>query len=176
MQLIAHQELTSAAASITFSSIPATFTDLYLVVSARTDVSSVFGYAKIKFNGSSSSYSIRGLQGDGSSAYSFNNSIFFWNLAGASATASTFGNASFYIPNYTSAANKSISHDGVFENNATGAHATIQAGLWSVTDPITSISLSSSNSGLADAGNFVSGSSATLYGITAGSSGGVTVS
>ena len=34
--LIAHTELTGTQASVTFSSIPATFTDLLLVGSART--------------------------------------------------------------------------------------------------------------------------------------------
>ena len=175
MQLIESKTLGSAQASIEFTNIPQTFTDLLLVVSARTDVASIYGYAKLKFNNSTANYSMRYLQGDGSSAYSGSSSTFFWNLAGANATSSTFGNASFYIPNYTAAVNKSVSHDGVFENNGTGAHATIEAALWSVTDAITSITLSSSNSGLADAGNFVQYSSASLYGITKGSDGTTTV-
>jgi hypothetical protein len=47
----------------------------------------------------------------------------------------------------------------------------VNAGLWNNTAPITSITLGSLNSA-----SFVTNSSATLYGITKGSSGGVTVS
>jgi len=62
MQLISHQELDSAAASITFSSIPDTFTDLYLKLSLRgTSTNTYPRWMLYQFNGSTSGYSARTL-------------------------------------------------------------------------------------------------------------------
>jgi hypothetical protein len=171
MQLIAHQELTSAAASITFSSIPATFTDLKLVLSLRSNVSGLNRNILINPNGSSANGTSRILLGDGSGVGSGTNTrITGRDLPGNTATSNTFGNAEFYIPNYTSNVAKSISADTVMENNATTVVMSISANLWNVTDAITSLVI------LAEAGDLMQYSSATLYGILAGSSGGVTVS
>jgi hypothetical protein len=169
MQLIAHQELASAAASITFSSIPQTFTDLYLVFSLRGN-QTVTRTAQLKFNTSTAGFSTRTLLGNGSSASSFTATNRFAQIAGTDSTASTFTNDALYIPNYASAANKSFSIDHVRENNATASSQEITAGLWSNTAALTSVEI------FPDVGSFVTGSSATLYGILAGSSGGVVVS
>ena len=169
MQLIAHQDLTSAASSITFSSIPETFTVLYLVYSLRGSDSAV-RTSLILFNSSSSSFSERSLRGDGASATSFTATNRLGEINGTSNTANTFTNDAIYIPNYTSSAAKSYSVDHTRENNATAASLEITAGLWNVTDPITSITLDR------NVGNFVAGSSATLFGVLAGSDGIVSVS
>jgi hypothetical protein len=176
MQLIARQELTSAAASITFSSIPQTYTDLYLVFSgrhSRTD----FPLAEIqlRFNGLSTNQSARELRGLGgvgvqSNTYSY---IPLSNIPSSSNTANTFSSTAIYIPNYTAEANKSVSLDNVSESNNTATFSFdlgIVAGLWQNTAAITSLGLQTGS------GNLVSGSSATLYGILAGSDGIVTVS
>ena len=70
---IATQTVTgSAAASITFNSIPSTYTDLVLVSSCSTDYSGATNL-RYKFNGSTGSiYSGIFLTGDGSSAASSN--------------------------------------------------------------------------------------------------------
>jgi hypothetical protein len=179
--LIAHTELTGSQASIVFSSIPATFTDLYLVTSLRDEVSGVADAMTIYFNASTSGYSVRRLYGNGSGSFSDTEAkrsatspgsrIVVNSVAGATATANTFANNGIYIPNYRSAAAKSVSADGVTENNATTSDLGIIAGLWSGTDAITTITIEPYSSV-----NFVQFSSATLYGITAGSSGGVVVS
>jgi hypothetical protein len=183
MQLIAHQELASAAASITFSSIPQTFTDLYLKVSGRCDRNVFsFSYVYLQFNSSGSGYTYRALQGDGSSVNSYNQAtgglttvaLIAGGVSQANNTADTFGNSGFYIPNYTGSTAKSVSVDGVSETNATGATAQITAGLWSGTDAITQIEIKPWQSG--SLFNWTSGTSATLYGILAGSDGIVTVS
>jgi hypothetical protein len=174
--LIAHTELTSSQASITFSSIPATFTDLKLVFSLRGDASSAYNDSFVQFNGDTGgNYSFRRLYGTGSSAASdaaSSGSNFgrVGSSVGSTSTASTFANGEVYIPNYRSSAAKSFSSDGVTENNGAGAFQVIYADLYSGTSPITSLTLN----GLST--NFISGSSATLYGITAGSSGRVVVS
>lgn len=169
MQLIQTQTLGSSQAAITFSSIPASFTDLVLVCSLRTDTSN--GDIGIKFNGSTANFSNRYLAGTGSSAAA---GTVYGNYIGEAArstyTASTFGNFATYIPNYRSSIAKSYSSDAVSENNATGAIQAITAGLWNVTDAITSLELYQLNGA-----NLVQYSSASLYGITKGSNGIVTV-
>jgi hypothetical protein len=171
MQIIQHQELASSQASITFSSIPTTFTDLVVVYSLRLDAAE--DYFGVELNGSASNFTLRSLFGNGSTATSDSRSDgLIGNTANKSTfTSSTFSNGQLYIPNYRSSANKSLSNDTVTENNATEAGQRITALLWSITDPITSITLNA-----AGANNFVQYSSATLYGIKSGTDGIVTVS
>lgn len=171
MQVIQHQELTGTASSIEFTSIPQTFTDLVLIVSARADGS---GYAyevsdtTLYFNTSSSNFTYRTLFGTGSSVSSDTTPHNF--TTGANATANTFGSMQFYIPNYTSSNNKSFSVDSVTEHNGTITRQYIAAGLWSQTAAITSLKIAPAINA------FVQYSSATLYGITKGSDGIVSVS
>lgn len=167
MNLIAKQTVGSGgAASVTFSSIPQTFTDLKLVVSARSSASGNYASIRVSFNGTAytSNFSAKGLYGNGSSAASENwtQSDFLW-ATGSSATASTFASNEIYIPNYTSSNNKSMSVDMVTENNATTALAYLLAGLWSNSAAITSITLTSASGTLAEFSEF------TLYGISSSS-------
>ncbi len=149
-------------ASITFSSIPTTYTDLVVLVSCRSSQVGAFAdYGKITFNSSSSTFSYRDFYGNGTTASSTNgavNTIFVYQ--GNAATASTFGNASIYIPNYTGSNNKSFSIDSVVENNGTTAYQTITAGLWSTTTAINSVGLAPAS------GTWLEHSTFTLYGIS----------
>jgi len=173
---IQHIEVPSGGqASIVFSSIPATYTDLKVVLSARTDSSTfvVVDTAILYFNTDTSStanYTMRTLWGDGTNATSDTTKRGAF-ITGATATSSTFGSVQYYIPNYTAAVNKSVSIDGVSETNGTTAYQGIHAWLWSNTAAIDTITLKAETGG-----NFVQYTSATLYGILKGSSGGVTVS
>jgi hypothetical protein len=159
-ELISSYAATGSVSSISFTSIPSTYTDLVLKVSARTTNLSDDAVV-IKFNGSSSTYSMLRLDGNGSSASSDNNTT---NIRGvtndAGKTASTFGSWEIYIPNYAGSTNKSASLDAVSENNATAASAQLVAGLWSTTSAITQIDLTSFNSA-----SFVQYSTAYLYGV-----------
>jgi hypothetical protein len=174
---IAHTEVGSGgAANITFSSIANTFTDLALFVSLRSNQADTYDYIELTFNGSTSNYSLRSLYAAGSGGAvsgSVSGKTFMeaGMAGGNSATSSTFGNAYFYIPNYAGSTNKSVSGDLVTENNASQAWQWIIAGLWSDTTAINSIGLTARDGSL-----WLEYSSATLYGITKGSSGGVTVS
>lgn len=149
--------------TIDFTSIPSTYTDLLVKISVRSnnggnDDSVVFGLNGNAFN---SSMTNRVLRGTGSSAVSASGSYSIAGYtSGGGSTASTFGNIEIYIPNYAGSSNKSISGDGVSENNGTAAVAQLSANLWSNTAAITSISLSTGGGG-----NFVQYSTATLYGI-----------
>jgi hypothetical protein len=167
MKLIESKTLGTAAASIEFTSIPNTFTDLVLLYSMQS-VDSV-AIMLLSFNGSSSNFTARHLQGNGSVAGSGTSPVQF---AGAiqGVTSNTFGNSQLYIPNYTGSTNKSWSVDTVSEANQTTAYQEIVAGLWSNTAVISSLAISLTS------GNIAAGSTASLYGILKGSDGIVTTS
>jgi hypothetical protein len=169
MQLIQHQELASAQAAITFSSIPQTFTDLYLVLSAR--LSTTNGGLRIRVNGSTANLSTRLLYGNGSSAASGTDTTYVGTVSNSNQTANTFGNAGLYFPNYAGATTKSFSAEVVDETNATTATQWVTAGLFNSTSAITALEVFGDA-----AGNFVQFSSATLYGIKSGSDGTTVVS
>jgi hypothetical protein len=154
----------AGAANIDFTSIPATYTDLVIKISARYDQSSD-NAVYIRFNSDSgSNYSYRYLFGSGAAAGSANASTQTLANMGISVassyTASTFSNSEIYIPNYAGSTQKSMSGDNVQENNATTAFSTLTAGLWTGTAAITSIRL------LPASGNFVQHSTAYLYGVS----------
>jgi hypothetical protein len=161
---IASVTAAGGSSTISFTSIPSTYTDLVIKVSARATYALNFQDINIRFNGSTTGYSSRLLQGDGSAVASYNNSssALVWgaNSVSANATANTFSNGEVYIPNYASANNKSLSTDAVTENNATAAYIQVAAGLWSNTAAITSIEM------YLGAGNYVQYSTFTLYGIS----------
>lgn len=164
--LIASNTLTGTTASVTFSSIPSTYSDLVLRVSARTDRVSTLDYLTVQFNSdTATNYSRIFLYGSGSVAGSLVDSsksnIDTVYIDGASATTSTFANAEIYIPSYNSTSNKPLSAFGAQENNATAAYVSATAGLYRGSSAISSIYLYSSNSA-----SFVSGSSFFLYGIS----------
>lgn len=163
--LISSNVLTSSAASVTFSSIPSTYTDLVLKCSVRTDRASTSDQLRITFNGdSSTNYSYITLLGDGSTGSSQNlaNASFSQNhyVDGNTATSNTFGNSEIYIPNYLVSVNKPLSGFSAAENNATSAIITAVASLWRNTAAITSIGIVPTTGP-----NFVSGSTFYLYGI-----------
>ena len=145
------------AASIDFTSIPQTYTDLVLKLSLRDSNNS--GTMFLKFNGVGTSYSAKGLYGTGAAAASENltNASIQANPSGF--TANTFGNEEIYIPNYTGSNNKSYSIDSVTENNATTAYMELFAYLWSNTAAITSFSITQAS------GNIAQYSTAYLYGV-----------
>jgi hypothetical protein len=149
------------ASSIEFTSIPGIYADLAVKISARSNWSNAVNAdgVYIKPNGSTSSRTAIRLYGSGSAAGSDTNAnpIAFTN---ASSTASTFGNAEIYIPNYGGSTNKSMSVDGVSETNATTTYAGLGAFLWSNTAAITSLTLAPENGT-----SFAQYSTATLYGI-----------
>jgi len=151
------------AATIEFTSIPATYTDLVVLGSCRTTVGGTTDETTLTFNGNTSGYSWKMLYGQGSSAASVQNppstAIYGVQINGDTSTSNTFGNFLIYVPNYVGNTNKSASIDAVQENNGTTAYMKMVAGLWSDTSAITSLKLSGQS------GNFKQYSTATLYGI-----------
>ena len=92
------------ASSIDFTSIPQTYTDLLLKVSARSVGST--GEIRLEFNGVTTGYSGRYIQGNGSTATSgvegATHSLYLGENAYSTYTSNVFTSGEFYIPNYTS--------------------------------------------------------------------------
>jgi hypothetical protein len=152
------------ASSMDFTSIPSTYTDLLLKVSAR-DATSAFGSSagiswQIQFNGLSTNLTGRYIFAGGSCSFSTGTDAS--NIYGIDSTnldtANTFSSSEVYIPNYLASVNKSMSIEAVAENNAAAAGSRFNAGLWSSTAAITSIKLLTYTT-------FTQYSTATLYGI-----------
>ena len=157
------------ASSIDFTSIPQTYTDLLVVVSARNDAAVTNGNLGLRPNGATTNQSILYLIGNGSGAYTGiqnPSTLDLWTYCcGDGATANTFSNNYYYIPNYTSSNNKSMTADGALETNATATAMGLHSLLWSSTAAITSITLVTRNNNTGASANFKQYSTATLYGI-----------
>jgi hypothetical protein len=149
---IATQTLGASAASVTFSSIPATYTDLVLIHAGTTDANRDIS---IRFNGDSgSNYSRTLLFGDGSSAGSgrdSNSTLINFNFQNT-----TESTCVAQIMNYSNTTtNKTL----LSRENPVSTAAAAIVGLWRDTSAITSITIAPG------AGTLSSGSTFTLYGI-----------
>lgn len=133
--------------TISFNSIPQTYTDLMICYSARSNKTSAnYANLSIRFNGDTgSNYYYKMVYGNGSSALSADNSpdtaIQWAYISTDGATANTFGQGNWYIPNYTSSNRKSVTSDSVSEDNSTTAIQSLRGAYWTSTSAITSISI-----------------------------------
>jgi hypothetical protein len=165
--LIASNVLGSSAASVTFSAIPATYTDLVVRWSARNNAAGRSEFGLMRLNGSTSAiYSETWLSGQNTTAYSerfsgYDRAYKFSFVNGSASASNTFSSSELYIPSYTVSQNKPYSHFNVMQDNQTATmNTTITADLFRSTSAITSIEI------YGDGGtSFVSGSSFYLYGI-----------
>jgi len=157
--LINSTTLTTATASVTFSSIPGTYTDLVLV--GNPSISASLDY-KYYVNGDNSSglYSMTRLVGNGSAASSARgsggNSIYLNVNTPASGTYQTF------IMNFQDYSNTTTFKTILVRYNEAGSETNARVGLWRNTNAINSITIST------DSSTFASGSTFKLYGIEAG--------
>jgi hypothetical protein len=165
--LINEYTTNASVASVTLSNIPTTgYTDLKLVVSGRLSVNDV--NVKLYFNADStaSNYANRRMFGDGgggTSSDASTASLIAFATNPDNSTASTFGSAEIYFPNYSVAGlKKTYWTDNVTENNANTAYATFSTMLWQGTAAISSITMLPNTSG-----NFVAGCTFAVYGIAA---------
>lgn len=150
------------AATISFTNIPQTYTDLVLKVSPRNTGSGAGDSTfLVELNGSSSGYTGQSLYSNGSAASSFyeTTSEGYGNVV-STWTANTFGNNEIYIPNYTGSNSKVYSIDGTGENNATRSDMSLGILQYNSTSPVTSITVKSYA-----AFTFAQYSTATLYGV-----------
>lgn len=151
---ISAQTLTSTAASITFSSIPTTFTDLVLVANSK-DSRAISGVCDLtlRFNSdSSTNYSCTALN-DASSFRTSNQTLIALSQPGAS---DSFGTTTINVQNY----NNVTTNKTCLIRTGMPANVRATVGLYRSTAAITSITV------LGEQG-FSSGSTFTLYGIKA---------
>ena len=154
------------AASINFTSIPQTYTDLLLLCSLRSAVSGTFSDNLIRFNSSLSDFSNKYIYANGTSTLAGSNAYsgsggFITGAPGSTNTINTFSNTRIYIPSYASSSDvKYYLVDGAADVNNSLAYLHMLIGLWDNSSAITSISLVTDN-----ATNYAQHSTATLYGI-----------
>lgn len=158
---IATQTLGSAAATVTFSSIPSTYTDLILV-SVPIASSGSTTYVALQFNGDTgTNYSETYMTGSGSAATSARDtSVNATYLYNSGAPTTTGLNVITHIQNYSnSTTNKTL----LTRSNNSAAFVNAYVGLWRNTAAITSIVIAP----VGGSGTYAAGSTFTLYGIKA---------
>jgi len=155
----------TATASIDFTSIPATYTDIFFLVSARSSSATATGGVAfdMAINTVTTSRAHKRIYGTGGTPGS--DSPGTTRLGAAvttnSATASTFGSLGVYFSNYSGTTNKTFHVDSTAENNSTTDYELdISAGLWSSTAAINAVKFT-----MSDSSNFTQYSSVSLYGI-----------
>ena len=156
---IATQTLGSAAAAITFNSIPGTYTDLRLVLTCTTSASDTVA---VQFNSdTAANYSYTVIQGTGAAANSGNNTSATSAWVGAGAPTSTTVPAMYSVDvfSYAGSTNKTALANGAIDQNGSGDVTAVVA-LWRSTAAITSVKLL-----LTGGSNFSTGTIATLWGI-----------
>ena len=163
---IATKTLASAQATITFSSIPATYKHLQLRWIARSARASVEDSFRITLNSDSgTNYTSHYLAGDGAAVYAgvqgtSMNYMVFGSQAGASAGASTFSTAVVDLLDYaTTTKYKTTRTLTGYDNNGSGSISLLSS-LWMNTAAVNSITIVTST-----AANFAQYSSFALYGI-----------
>lgn len=155
--------LSTSAASITFSSIPSTYTDLIIKASARSTTASVWANitTTINGNGTSATYTFTYMNGQQNTFTTSGrgNQTVNDTLSGNSTTANTFSSIEYYIPSYTVSQSKAFQVIGNINNNdGTNYAQNSSAYLYSNSTAISSITLAAT-------GSFAAGSSFYLYGI-----------
>ena len=167
-QLIAKQVLTASAASVTFSGIPQGFTNLRLLISARSDGTGASGYdaANLQLNGVTSGYnwntiwspqSSGTISATGGTSQSSMQCAEIWN--------SHFGTvgrgiATIDIPNYASGSGlRGFTSQSAASDGGAAGITQIYSGCSNITGAITSLTV------LMGAGNFIAPSEFSLYGL-----------
>ncbi len=156
---IATTTLGSPSSSITFSSIPSTYTDLIIVTNTQRDAtgSGVVGFVA-QFNGdTATNYSVTAVLGNGTTAFSGrdNNQTGAFVLTGQDGI---WGNSIINIMNYSNSTTYKTLLTRI--NTTSGNGVSAYVGLWRSTSAINSVTLTGSAS-------LKTGSTFTLYGIKA---------
>ena len=156
---IATTTLSSAAVSIDLTSIPATYTDLRLVVVGAENASSGFNIRFQYNNDTGNNYSYTTLRGSGASVSSLRQSNVNYIFAGSFPTDSTIPFlATLDIFSYAGSTFKTALLTSSTDQNGSGSTRS-HVGLWRSTSAITSVKL------MSNGGTYKAGTIATLYGI-----------
>lgn len=162
-EMISTTTVGTAVATVTFSSIPATYTDLVLVCSARTARAATSDNLIVRFNSDTSTiYSSTNLFADTApgSARSTGDTSCFWSyIPSASQASGIFGVATMNIMNYS---NTTTFTTAISKSGNKNAQLETTANLYRSTSAISTLTMLSGT-----ASNIAVGSTFTLYGIKA---------
>jgi hypothetical protein len=154
------------AATVSFTSIPATYTHLQIRGISRSTATGTGTEASlITFNSDSgTNYSYHTLRGDGSSATATGSAsttfMVFWGSVRAGDTASVFGGSVVDILDYANTNKyKTLRALGGIDTNTTVDYIVLSSGNWRSTSAVTGITIA------CGAGNFAQYSQFALYGI-----------
>jgi hypothetical protein len=168
-EAIATTTLTTSTNSVSFTSIPAIYTDLLLVMSftettAATNTNGYFTFNTDTYS-SQTNYSYTRLEGNGSAATSARNSNLGGMFWGYDTNGSVFTITLCNIMNY---ANTSTNKTILMRQSNASLGTFAQSGLWRNTSAINAINIYGSDQvGVPTADPFSIGSTFALYGIAA---------
>jgi len=158
---IATQTLVTAAASVTFSSIPSTYTDLVIVTNFAMSANDRYAHY-VQVNGDTgSNYSRTILYGTGSSAGSArqsNNTSMYFGTWSTDMDTTDRAATNIFFNNYS---NTTTFKTAIGRYSIASVEVGAGVGMWRNTAAITSINLATSGD------NYIVGSTFTLYGIKA---------
>jgi len=164
-EAIASTSISSTTATITFSSIPSSYEHLQIRVYARNSDSASNRFMTLTFNSDTgTNYTRHYLEGNDSNLSAVGTlgetSCTVGRMAANSAAANTFGSAIIEIVDYASA-NKytTVRAFGGFDTSNTTGYLQFASGLWLNTAAVSTITLGFTS------GSFLSGSTASLYGL-----------
>jgi hypothetical protein len=145
------------ASSIDFSSIPSTYTDLFIKIAARLVSGAVNG--NLTFNGLTTNLSDRDAYLASTTRGTNATTKIRFVINDSTTPANSFSNNEIYVPNYASAMAHAVFLDAVADNLGTGNLLYFGTGLWNSATAITRVTLAPESS------SFAQYSMATLYGI-----------
>ena len=163
--LIQRTTLSTSTATVTFSSIPTSYTSLQIRYIARSTYASTGDSPLMLLNGNTgNNYATHTMSANGTAVSASGiapyNAMPCPNISAANATASVFGSGIIDIHDYNSTTrNKTIRAFGGWDGNGSG-FTQLRSGIFLNTSAITSITLNLQNTG----GSFASGSTFALYG------------
>jgi hypothetical protein len=162
---IAYTTVSGSSNTISFTSIPQGYQDLYAVVYARSTYANTTDILYITLNNDSgTNYSYTRLEGDGASATSAREtSIAYWrqdySIPAATATSNIFGSNAINILNYANTSTyKSALWRSASDRNGAGL-VIFSAHLYRSTSAINRMDFTTTN------GNFTTGSTVELFGV-----------
>jgi hypothetical protein len=162
---IAQNILTTTAASVTFSSIPQTYQNLMLRVSARSDSGADRDSLIFTINGDTNGANyLRGWASRSNGSDQFDNSsnsrTLSFSCVGGTATANVFSSTEITISRYTQSVTKLLGFYATSTDGDSDSILNIGSLIWPFNSAITDLVLAPSSGG-----NFVAGTTINLYGI-----------
>ena len=153
-------------ASIDFTSIPQTFTDLAFRYSMRGNLANNATYIVVEFNGTAANRQGRVFGSNGTSTFvSAYGSDIFSICNGTTSTNPYYNTGEFNLLNYTSNTQKGMHFDSYVENNDTASQIQLFVGLRSGTGAVNRVTFYAADASFGKNHLFLEYSYIALYGI-----------